>query len=1850
MSEQGGMEEEDTGGVDIAVVGMACRFPGADSPEAYWDNLRSGHESLTTLDDEQLLAAGVSAAELADPDYVKAGMFLQNLDSFDAGFFGFSPREAAIMDPQHRIFLETCWEAVENAGHNTDTFAGPVGVFAGSGHNAYLPYNLLSNPELAEDVGFFLLRHTGNDKDFLTTRVSYCLNLKGPSLAVQTACSTSLVSAHLAAQSLVRYECDMALAGGVTIEYPRQQGYLYKENEILSPDGHCRPFDENANGTVFGNGAGVLVLRRLEDALEGGDKIHAVIRSSAVNNDGIGKVSYLAPSVEGQAAAVEEALGIADIDPASVTYVECHGTATKMGDPIEVEALKQAYGQVDRAPQSCALGSVKSNIGHLDTAAGAASLIKVIQSLKHRQIPPTLHFQSPNPAIDLERTPFFINAELKDWHSDSPRRAGVSSLGVGGTNAHMIVEQAPHQESGESRQQQLLVLSARSPQALKSACTRYAEYLQNTDEPLPDVAYTATVGRKAFAHRCCVAGATHEEIRTALQTNDKDKLFFEQSPETSVDIAFMFAGGGAQYPNMGYDLYQQEPVYREALDQCLSAASKVVDFDLAQLLFPDASQIEQVTKELERPSRALPALLSSQYAQAKLWQSFGVSAKAYIGHSMGEYTAACLAGVFSLNDAMAIVAKRGELFEQLEPGGMLSVMLPEKELIEKIGTNSDISIAAVNGPELCVASGPTAAIAAFNQLLEQQDVACQRIHISVAAHSTMVEPVLEEFRQFLQSVSFQNPTAPVVSNLTGTWLTGEQACDPDYWVKHLRQTVRFYAGLDLLLASSDRQALLEVGPGKTLVSAARQHPDVGKNTTAFSSMRHVKQSGDDQAVMLTTLGRLWGCGAVDDLSVLFEDQQRLRVELPTYPFEHQPYWIEPGKLTAKGGKAERRSIDKWCFQPSWQPASAPQSVFEGKQLIVLLGDEDTPLWKPLVSSLEAAQVELVQVKKSSSFEHNSPGHFSLDPESKDDYQALFAAIHSQDFERVCVLHGWSYGESQTCESQTSLKGSFHSLLALAQAINEQLWQESMLCVASSGSLSIGPGDLISNPMAATMLGACRVLSKEIENLTVRYIDTDSHQADEHENSRHDWVPARTGQALAKELVANELPLTQAIAYRQGQRYQEDYREVELTTSPMPLKSEGCYLISGGLGGLGLEMAQEMVAQEPGIRLVLLGRSALPPRESWPSVLEGKSRDATRIRAVLALEAEGATVTAVAVDVCDSRALGSVVESMTATLGPVRGVVHTAGVIQDNLLALKTRSEVESVLAPKVQGTLALADCTAHQPLDFFILFSSTSAIAGIAGQIDYAAANAFMDSYAHYRRIQDGLPIVSVNWSAWQQVGMAAELAAGSRIEGLRFESFKAQFKNNSYRRCLSTTDWLLNEHRTKAGTALVPGTGFLEIMSTAAQSSQLFDSGKIIELQDVFFLSPLIVRDGEQRVVDVAFSTENTTNFSANDTNACTTRPSGVAFSLKSALDPDTADSDLWLSEHVQGQVAMVSKPASAVQKNMNALISRCNARVINQAGSAEHDHMDFGDRWQCLQTVYCGDDEAVAELVLPQAFDTDLNQAALHPALLDMITAAGFHLTPDYRPENDFFVPVSYGRVTLYQPMQGHVMSHITLKKSGDGDKSCFDFQVYSSDGTLLVDVTDFVAKRMQHDVLDSDPVQSQADSALQQELVAAIKPAEGRTLFANIMMQRQYSQLVVSPTDFRHRFIQSGLPPEISEQPQGTMELERPDTLSGYVAPATDSEKKLAELWQTALGIGQVGVDDNFFELGGHSLMLTQLVGKAKKLMGIQLPLSQLFDKPTIKNWLELSAAGVSVEAKPSMSSLKRVSRDAYQHGRQ
>jgi phthiocerol/phenolphthiocerol synthesis type-I polyketide synthase E len=884
----------------LAIVGMAGRFAGADDLTAFWDNLRRGVDSLSDFTDEELEDAGVPHEVRAHPAYVRRRGVLRGAERFDAPLFDVSPREARILDPQQRVFLECAWEALEDAGCDPARADFAIGVYAGASQSSWFLSRLLGNPEALRSAGALEIR-LGNDKDFLATRISYRLNLRGPSINVNTACSTALVAVHLACQGLLNRECDLALAGGVSIQFPQTVGYLFEPGDILSPDGRCRAFDAEARGSVGGDGAGIVVLKRLDDALRDGDQIRAVIRGSAVNNDGALKIGFTAPSVEGQAAVVAEAQSMAGVEPDTITYVEAHGSGTPLGDPIEIRALTRAFRRGTAKTGFCAVGSVKTNVGHCDSAAGAAGLIKTVLALENRLIPPSLHVNRPNPEIGFEETPFQVATRLTEWRvpEGRHRRAGVSSFGMGGTNAHLVLEEAPEPAptSPSLRKCQLLALSAATPAALEAATDRLAVHLKaHSEMSLADAAWTLQTGRRALQHRRALVCRDAREAVEALAGRDPRQLL-DGVAIAGRPVAFLFPGLGDHYPGMARGLYDAEPVFRREIDR----GAGVLGMDPLALL-PAPSAGEGGGPDLKRMlGRAAdtgsagdtaldqPAVFLVEMALARLWEAWGLRPVAALGYSLGEYSAACLAGVFSFEDGLRLVAERARILGSLPAGAMLAVSLGEDRLAGLL--KDGLTLAAVNAPELCVAAGPVPAVDALAARLAVLGVACRRLPTSHAFHSPEMAPAAAGLLRLLRTVELKPPRLAWVSNVTGTWISTADATDPGYWVRHLLGTVRFAEGLRTL-CQEPSPVLLEVGPGHGLSTLALQQSASG-DRIAVPSLRPAYDPRRDDEFLTGALGRLWLAGVEIDWNGWWEGERRRKVTLPTYPFQRQLYSFDP---------------------------------------------------------------------------------------------------------------------------------------------------------------------------------------------------------------------------------------------------------------------------------------------------------------------------------------------------------------------------------------------------------------------------------------------------------------------------------------------------------------------------------------------------------------------------------------------------------------------------------------------------------------------------------------------------------------------------------------------------------------------------------------------------------------------------------------------------------------------------------------------------------------------------------------------------------------------------------------------
>jgi amino acid adenylation domain-containing protein/non-ribosomal peptide synthase protein (TIGR01720 family) len=1356
--------QKETADRGVAIVGMAGRFPGAHDVEAFWTNLRNGVESISFFTDEELVAAGVPKAWLEDPNYVKARGSLEGADLFDAALFGYTPREAQLIDPQQRVFLECAWEALERAGYDPERFAGLIGVYAGATGNTYVA-NLRSNRALLASVGT-LQTITGSGGDFLPTRASYKLNLRGPSVNVQTACSTSLVAIHQACQALNGFECDVALAGGASITVPLKAGHYYQEEGIVSPDGHCRAFDARAQGTVGGSGVGVVALKRLADAIADGDVIHAVIRGTAINNDGSLKVGYTAPSVEGQAEVIALAQAVAGVEPEDITYIEAHGTGTALGDPIEIAALNRAFGGGgSRKRRSCAIGSLKSNVGHLDAAAGVAGVVKTAMALKHRELPPSLHFERPNPQIDFESSPFFVNDRLRPWDvpAGAPRRAGVSSFGIGGTNAHVVLEEAPAPgPSDRGRASQLFVLSAKTSTALDAMTANLREFfIQHPDTNLADAAYTLQVGRKVLAHRRMLVCGSVEEATAILSSGDERQMAHAVRDEGRPSLVFMFSGQGAQYAGMARALYESEAVFRQEVDRCCDLLAKHLDLDLRELLYPSEARAAEAKRLLDQTRFTQPALFVTEYALAQLWASWGIVPAAMIGHSIGEYVAACCAGVFSLEEALPLVAARGRLVGALPEGSMLAVDLSEQDVRPML--DESVAIAAVNSSLQCVVSGPHDAIATLERALAARGANPRALATSHAFHSPMMAPALRDFESELRKVRLRAPAVPFVSNVTGTWIREDQATDPAYWVTHLRETVRFSEGLDTLLEDPDR-VLLEVGPGQTLASLAKRHPRRSASHVVLSTLGHQAAGKSDGEAITGTLGQLWLAGSTPDWAGVHGGERRRRVELPTYPFERQRYWVDmqSGATAVEATSAMAgRPVDDWFTVPSWKRSPLTRQAVLDVTSPWLIFEDDCGIGEELARQLASRGARAILVSAAGRFDEISADRYAIDPREPADYERLIGALLTHGGAPGRIVHLWSVTRDSSGDLSASARERAHdlgcfSVTRLVQALNSNEVTDRVDLTVVSNDIQDVTGQERLRPEKSTVLGPCLVIPREHPHVSCRAIDVALDAV----------PPADAVQRIAAAVLAEAAaaPSDNIVALRGGHRWVQMLEPVALSraeSASARLRDRGVYLITGGLGGVGLELAAYL-AKSCRARLLLVGRSGVPSQDRWSEWMASHPDTdpvSRKIRRLQAIQQAGAELQVAAVDVADEAGMRQAVARAVAAFGAFNGVIHAAGVPGGAILQRLTPELASPVFAPKIDGTIVLDTIFKETALDFFVLCSSLVSYLPLAGRAEYTAANVFVDCFAR-KAARERAGVTAINWATWREVGMAADAVA----------------------------------------------------------------------------------------------------------------------------------------------------------------------------------------------------------------------------------------------------------------------------------------------------------------------------------------------------------------------------------------------------------------------------------------------------------------------------------------------------------
>ena len=1312
-------------GQEIAVIGMACRFPGAATPEAFWANLAAGADCVTDFTDAELEQPDTALRN--HPDYVKAGAMLEDVAGFDPGFFGFSDRDAALIDPQHRVLLEVAWEAIERAGQAPGDGAGRIGVYAGCGANSYF-LNRIARPPITEATLAEYHENLANDRNFLATRIAYKLGLIGPALTVQTACSTGLVVAHMACQALRAGECDLALAASVSIRTPQKTGYLYEEGMIRSPDGRCRAFDANAQGTLFGNGAGAVLLRPLAAALADGNLVLAVIRGSAVNNDGLDKIGYTAPGLAGQAAVITAAMEAAGAEPRSIGHVEAHGTGTRLGDPIEISALTRAYEALgwsaSEGTQHCAIGTVKSNIGHLDETAGMAGLIKTVLMLQEGAIPASLHVETPNPAIDFAASPFRVSTRLQDW-PEARLRAGVSAFGMGGTNCHMVLEAAPETASHPADadvapSRALLVLSAPGEARLAALAARHAQALGQAPG-LTEYCATAALGRRHFGHRRAVVAATAQEMLAALLAPAPEP--HEGEPGR---IAFVFSGQGAQYPGMARALHATCRPFRETLEHCAAILDPLLPRPLLPVLFGEDGALLSQTEFTQ------PALAAVEIALTVLWCNWGVQPDVVLGHSIGEYAAAHAAGVLSLEDTLQAVAARGRLMQALPAGGgMLATEMGADEAEAALRAHPGLCIAGINGPASTAVAGPRAALEALAQDLRGRGLRCKPLDVSHAFHSAAMEPMLAPFAQVMAGLSLRQPLIPLVSNVTG--YSGADVTDPGYWARQARAPVRFAEGV-ATLRRHGAGTVVEIGPGTPLLGL------IARIDEGLSLLPSLRKGQEDWAMLLGSLGRLYEQGRSIDWDGVYRGQHWRRRLIPTSAFQRRRCWVErepergggpeqAGLIEALAAEAERPTAadPPRLYRPVWRSHTLPEVAPPRPGARWLILADRSGIGAALAQSAAAAGVTPLLLYQGDGFAALHENSWSLNPVNPLE-MAAFWRLHGP---AKRVMHLWAL------DAGGGMAEAQQAVLRSALAVLPWLGQDGpALTLATRGAQPQADDAAPPEALAQSVLwGLGRTLALEQPEGRVGLVDLDPAK------DAADCAADLWRMAAAQDQLATRGGAVRAARLEPGG---------DMPPAPA-LRPDASYLVTGGLGALGLHSA-EVLAGMGARHLVLTSRSSVTS-EGQRERLE-------------ALRARGVTCHTPRADAADADAMQRLLEELRAHHPPLKGILHAAGVIAEEPTAQPDAARIAAVLGAKAAGAWVLHTLTEDMPLDLFILFSSASALLGLRGHAEYAGANAFLDALAAHRRAR-GLPALGITWGDWAGAGMAAGAGDGLAETGL---------------------------------------------------------------------------------------------------------------------------------------------------------------------------------------------------------------------------------------------------------------------------------------------------------------------------------------------------------------------------------------------------------------------------------------------------------------------------------------------------
>jgi acyl transferase domain-containing protein/NADPH:quinone reductase-like Zn-dependent oxidoreductase len=1642
----------------FAVVGMSCRFPDATTLDEYWQNLKQGKESVTFLTDEELLENGIPKDVFSKPNYVKATSVIANIDKFDAEFFDISPNEAELIDPQHRFFLMCCWEAIEHAGYAPKKYPGSVGVFAGSGRNMYFRNYVCPPANSIESIDGSvqgLRKEIGNYPDFFTTRVSYKLNLTGPSINIQTACSTSLVAIHLACQSLLTGESDLALAGGVTISLPQKSGYISEEGAISSQDGHCRAFDVASTGTFFGNGVGVVAIKRLEDAIEDRDTIHAIVLGSSINNDGNDKASYSAPSISGQCSVIQQALSTAGINSHSISYIEAHGTGTRLGDPIEISALADAFGRKEMSCSPCAIGTVKTNFGHLGAAAGVAGFIKVVLALKNRIIPPSLHFTNPNPGIDFDGLKFYVPSSAEAWEPEvGLRRACVSSFGIGGTNAHVILEEPPiveQQAVNEKKISSPLIfpVSARTPEALDDLCSSLDRFLsKNSNVSFQDIAFTLCEGREQFKCRKAVVASEFDELRSGFKLTEVGQLIGKMEPEP----IFLFPGQGAKFYGSALEYSSVFPSFAKIVKHCCSLLASEKRLQLEPILFGHSDVDPQLLLETRV---AQPALFTLQYALAQLLMEWGVQPRWMLGHSVGELTAACVAGVFSLEDGLKIAATRGELMNQAPKGKMLAVWSDDKTLQSLLPP--DVVIASYNSRNQVVVSGPSEQIYDLEKLLTKKQIHSFELRVTRAFHSPAMHDAAEIFYEFLSKVELHAPEFPLLSCFTGKAITAQEARSPQFWSSQIMKTVQFSQTTQFF--ENKNVFGFELGSGGTLSKFFQE--SVAGPHKFYSLISAGNQVFTAKKYFLEIIGRAWELGLQIDFSSLFCGSEN-RIPLPTYPFQLKRYWYQqehkksdlrsslPSSTKDSLTSEDTKDIPSFRI-PTWEPIHLGDDINlnlnDYQWLIIGRTTPDISIRSDIIDHFNLEHV--IWLSHANYFTIIDSGLYELDLCS-DKHLETFVQHHLSFEKPFAILNLTSvipnrseynpkkFLNNYSEEVGFNLLGIVSLIRNLAPHLREQD-SHSYVFFITIQSQSVLEGDL-KNPDGALVAGPQLVISQEYPFINASWIDLQIEPPSEKLEKK---LLFNAFSSSFVELRRNED--NSQVAYRNGTLYIKGWKnQSEFTKSISPTKiKDSSVMITGGLGGIGLILAEKL-AQLGAKQITLCSRSPFSLKN--PNFLTGSLTGNAQKKEILErLKRYQVELRTAQMDVADINSIKAIANEH----GPFDLIVHSAGIPSGGLISGRTSEEILSVLSPKVLGAINLDQVFSGS--EIMVFCSSLTGSLGYVGQVDYSSANAFLDALAFYRSQVKGLKTVSIAWDRWNSIGMAVDVSeSGNQIDSNVYGIWEGDEFSLSLKK-----DWPLDEHQLD-GNGILPGTAILNIFWTKAKQLAI-SKGKAV-LEDIAFLSPAITDSagtlqlrlelkgqGEDTFIMKLYSLNKA--FGKNLVSTCCIK----------LVDMVTFSSE---QEETLSELQDLLQPTEYSQSENEALFTST---------------ISFGERWSCIRQFGADAQQALAKIQLSDHYINDLEKYEIHPAVMDCLLGHFVHKISKGRT----YLPFGYKRVALKTPIPGEAWSLIRLKSSGSKDSLIFDVKIFDKSGEQLGFIEDYVLRPIALNKVQTKPLQKLGDN---------------------------------------------------------------------------------------------------------------------------------------------------------------------------